>query len=149
MRPNVGQTWRIGRRFETEHTITSLCPRDWAVKQVVFLLAFALKAKCFTVLFTICVCVCVCVCVRAHIHSNVAQQPAAHDHPQLLDSLLLILSEKKHPKRTRPHVSSILLFNPSFQDFHVSSLLILSFSLSHYLSRSHLPDFLIFTYADV
>ena len=109
MRPTGGQTWRIGRRFETEHAITSLCPMAWAVKQVVFLLAFALQAKGFTVLFTMFVCV--CVCARARIHSNVAQQPAAHDHLQLLDSLLLILSEKKHLERTRPHVSSILLFN--------------------------------------
>ena len=70
MRPPGGRTWRIGRRFETEHTITSLCPRDWAVKQVVFLLAsFVLRRQNVSQFCSPYVCVCVCAraseCARA------------------------------------------------------------------------------------
>ena len=71
MRPTGGQTWRIGRRFETEHAITSLCPMAWAVKQVVFLLASLAVHLCFagkrfhSSVHHVCVCVCVCARARA------------------------------------------------------------------------------------
>jgi hypothetical protein len=127
---------------------------DWAVKQVVFNQAYlCLAGKTFSSSVHH---VCVRVCVRARAFAQTLrknqQRMAIRNYSQLL-----ILSEKKHLQRTRVRTVLPLFaacvfhshFQPFLSRFSRFLLLILSFSSSHYLPRSHLPAVLILDYADV